>query len=110
MVVVKRARRFGVLSRRRFLAAWGVLRKKLAKTREYQQLRRVVFARSKGKCGGCGELVKWAGVVHHRVAVAWEPSLALTLSNCVWLCRACHAREHPELLGKGLGNDRAVHR
>ena len=100
MNAVRFARKFGKLTRVQFLKAWGKLRAELAKTKEYRTLRNEVGARADGNCEGCGNRVKRGGVVHHVVPVAWNPDLALTPSNCKFLCYRCHVKVHPWLAPK----------
>ena len=100
MVSLKTLRKHGVIGRKTFLKSWGRLRAQLAKTKEYREFRKKVCERSGGKCAECRKRVKWAGVVHHVVPVAWDPTLSLTFNNVQWLCNSCHALKHPWLLRK----------
>lgn len=41
-------------------------------------------------------------MVHHKIEVEDDPSLALVDSNLVSLCKQCHEKMHPEKASKAL--------
>lgn len=94
MSSVLEARRTCRISRRQFITKWRGLRKALFLTRDYQDLRNRVFARTHGKCATCQK----AGCVHlhHVIPVAYAPRKALDDENCQGLCRGCHEEAHED--------------
>jgi len=83
-------RRLVTLTRREFLAQWRSLRDSLYNTRGYQEFVSAVWEKYDGICCECGE----AGTeVHHKIRVAIQPSLALSVSNGRLLCSDCHDRQ-----------------
>lgn len=71
------------------------LRLELNNSEEYKALRRKVIARAKGKCEKqCG---RDGDQMCHRIAVAYRPDLALSITNVYWGCGPCHSLDHPEL-------------
>lgn len=80
-------------------------------TPEWRHKRKKIFKRDKGKCQRC--LGKWmpkgycvlvkADVVHHKVAVKDDHSLALVDTNLVSICNRCHdeIERHEKFYEKG---------
>jgi 5-methylcytosine-specific restriction endonuclease McrA len=95
MVTVRAARWEYRLSRKQFLTQWAKMRKALRLTRDYQSLLDRVAARAKGMCEcGCN---RPGAHVHHIVPVAYDPKLALTDTNTMFLSRRCHTAEHRKM-------------
>lgn len=94
MSSVLQARHTYRLSRGQFLKKWRGLRKALFLTRDYQDLRIRVFARTHGKCADCQE--KSCVHLHHVIPVAYAPHKALDDANCKGLCRDCHEEAHED--------------
>jgi len=80
------------VSRGRFLFRWSRLRKALLITEEYQDLRRRVQERSRGKCEVCGQVPMRH--IHHEKPVARYPRKALDFHNVQGVCRPCHETIH----------------
>lgn len=64
----------------------------------WKKLRETALRRDKYLCRECykyGKRVE-AEVVHHKVEVLTDYSLAFDLDNLESLCKACHNKRHPE--------------
>jgi hypothetical protein len=83
------------ISRQKYLFEWEKLRKELNETPEYKELRRLVFARSGGKCEKCKTAP--GTQMCHKMAVAYRPELALRKDNVYLGCLECHQLDHPDL-------------
>lgn len=67
-------------------------------TREWKKKRLAILKRDHRMCSKCRQIGVYteAVTVHHVKHLADVPELALTDSNLVSLCLACHDKEHPE--------------
>lgn len=73
--------------------------KKFYKTTEWIKKREEILKRDNYECQHCklkGKVTNKKLTVHHIKHYRDEPSLALTDSNLITLCGACHNKEHPE--------------
>ena len=72
------------------------------KTSKWKHMREKILRRDKYLCVDCkryGRLTQ-ATTVHHIKHFDQYPELALTPSNLVSLCSACHNKVHPEKAAK----------
>ena len=76
------------------------------KTSTWLRTRRRVLARDNGECQACAKAGRYtpATTVHHIEHYERRPDLALTDSNLISLCGACHNAVHPEKSIKGKGS------
>lgn len=69
--------------------------KKLYKSKEWKQIRALVFNEANGICEKCGEPGE---EVHHKVWLTQDNindyDIALGRDNLILLCKDCHAKEH----------------
>lgn len=74
--------------------------KKFYKSGAWKRKRKQVLERDNWECQKCKERGGYskATTVHHIKHLTDRPDLALTDSNLVSLCSACHNEEHPEKL------------
>lgn len=72
---------------------------KFYKSKEWRQLRLIALQRDKYECQMCKKNGKYhkAECVHHIKEVKLFPWLALTLSNLMSLCNACHNKVHDRM-------------
>ncbi|MDX1807835.1 MAG: HNH endonuclease signature motif containing protein, partial [Paenisporosarcina sp.] len=69
------------------------------KSKEWLSLRQLALKRDKFECQMCKKKGKYhkAECVHHIKEVKMFPGLALTLSNLMCLCNACHNKVHDRM-------------
>lgn len=74
--------------------------KKFYKSTAWKHKRKQVLERDNWECQKCKDEGGYsrATTVHHIKHLTDRPDLALTDSNLVSLCSACHNEEHPEKL------------
>ena len=70
------------------------------KRKEWKRKRKAILRRDNYECQRCKANGGYsrATTVHHIKHLTDRPDLALTDSNLVSLCSACHNEEHPEKL------------
>ena len=68
--------------------------------------RDLILRRDGYRCQECKRYghITQATTVHHILHLEDRPDLALTSSNLVSLCQACHNRKHPEKGGQRPGS------
>lgn len=66
-----------------------ILRKNLRRSPEYENWRRKVIKRDKGRCVLCG---KRSSIVHHLIRYADIYSLRYSINNGCVLCYKCHKK------------------
>ncbi|SET55818.1 HNH endonuclease [Natronincola peptidivorans] len=76
--------------------------RKFYKSIEWIKKRAEILLRDNNECQKCKKkgLFSLAECVHHIKHLKSHPELALTDSNLISLCNACHNEEHPEKLKK----------
>lgn len=76
--------------------------KKFYKTYIWQIKRKEILERDNFECQECKSkgLMSKASTVHHIKEYKEFPSLALTDTNLISLCRNCHEEKHPDRLEK----------
>ncbi|MBQ9328932.1 MAG: HNH endonuclease [Solobacterium sp.] len=78
-------------------------------TKEWTRKRRQILERDHFMCQKCRQkkpaVYTRANTVHHIKHLNDEPELALTDSNLISLCSACHDGEHPERHYNGAGRE-----
>ena len=74
-------------------------------TTAWEKKRREILKRDRGACQACRAKGRYrrADTVHHVVHLKDAPELALTDTNLVSLCAACHEDMHPEFRYKAKG-------
>ncbi len=74
--------------------------RKFYKSTAWERKRKQVLKRDNWECQKCKDEGGYsrATTVHHIKHLTDRPDLALTDSNLVSLCSACHNEEHPEKL------------
>ena len=77
------------------------------KSKEWKRARAAYIRSVHGLCERClagGRYVP-GEIVHHKVHLTPEnvadPTVSLDFRNLEYVCRDCHAKEHPEIYGKG---------
>lgn len=77
------------------------------KSKAWEDTRAAYIRSVHGLCERCfahGKLVP-GEIVHHKVHLTPEnindPSITLAFGNLEYVCRQCHADEHPEIYGRG---------
>lgn len=77
-------------------------KKSFYKSKEWKAKRKEILKRDNKECQKCKSRGKYykAETVHHIKHLKEHPELALTDSNLISLCYACHNQEHPEKLKK----------
>lgn len=71
---------------------------------KWKRKRKAILKRDKYQCQLCKRYgrIREATMVHHKIEVEDDPSLALVDSNLVSLCKQCHEKMHPEKASKAL--------
>lgn len=77
---------------------------KFYKSADWLNKRDEILKRDNYECQKCKAKGKFhkAQCVHHKKHLRKSPELALTDSNLISLCNACHNEEHPEKLCKSV--------
>lgn len=72
------------------------------RSRQWEKKRMMILRRDKYRCQRCKRYGKQteATTVHHIKHLDEYPELALTDSNLISLCAACHSKAHPEKGGR----------
>lgn len=77
------------------------------KSKQWEDARAAYIRSVHGLCERCfahGKLVP-GEIVHHKVHLSPEnindPAITLGFDNLEYVCRQCHADEHPEIYGRG---------
>ena len=73
---------------------------------QWRRKRELILRRDGYRCQECRRYgrITQANTVHHIQHLEDRPDLALVSSNLVSLCRACHAKAHPEKGGARPGS------
>ena len=73
---------------------------------QWRKKRELILRRDGYRCQECRRYgrITQANTVHHIKHLEDRPDLALVSSNLVSLCRACHAKAHPEKGGARPGS------
>jgi len=79
---------------------------------QWRRKRELILRRDGYRCQECRRYgrITQATTVHHIQHLEDRPDLALVSSNLVSLCRACHAKAHPEKGGARPGSGEQVRR
>jgi 5-methylcytosine-specific restriction endonuclease McrA len=89
--IIRRLKRLKDGYHKDFYRKWAKLRKELYKTGAYQIFLREVRIRAMYRCQRCP---KPGRHVHHIIRVYDNPDLVVDPNNAMYLCVACHRKEH----------------
>lgn len=76
------------------------------RSKEWQKARAAYIRSVHGLCERCLAAGRYVPgeIVHHKVHLTpynvGDPSVSLDFRNLEYVCRDCHAKEHPEIYGK----------
>jgi hypothetical protein len=89
--IIRRLKRLKAGYTKDFYRKWSALRKELYKTGTYQLFLREVRIRAMYRCQKCA---KPGRHVHHIERVYDNPDRVVDVTNGMYLCVACHRKEH----------------
>lgn len=70
------------------------IHKKYTESDIYKEMRKRIIEKAKDKCEICKIITTEYGAIHHKDYKNWGKGNYEEEEDCMYICRACHIREH----------------